>query len=76
MREQFLSLSPPSFHHMAHNPTADRTFSPVRVTISSGPYINLPVKVWGPSSLAMVSFILWLAATFCTSQEEKKEKVQ
>lgn len=46
------------------------------VTISNGPYINLPVKVWGPSSLAMVSFILWLAVTFCTSQEGKRNTNQ
>lgn len=42
--------------------------------MSSGPYMNLPVKVWGPSSLAMVSLILWLAVTFCTRQEGRKKK--
>lgn len=45
--------------------------------MSNGPYMNLPVKVWGPSSLAMVSLILWLAVTFCTTargEEEKKNK--
>lgn len=65
---------PPHFSpHGAQPHSRHSTFSPVSVTISNGPYINLPVKVWGPSSLAMVSFILWLAVTFCTNQEGKEK---
>lgn len=40
------------------------TFSPVRVTMSRGPYMNRPVKTCGPSSLATASLIRWLAVTF------------
>lgn len=40
------------------------TFSPVRVTMSRGPYMNRPVTTCGPSSLATASLIRWLAATF------------
>lgn len=66
---------PPHFSpHGVQPHSRHSTFSPVSVTISNGPYINLPVKVWGPSSLAMVSFILWLAVTFCTNQEGKEKK--
>lgn len=41
------------------------TFSPVSVTMSNGPYMKRPTRVWGPSSVAMASFTLWLAVTFC-----------
>lgn len=40
------------------------TFSPVRVTMSRGPYMNRPVTTCGPSSLATASLIRWLAVTF------------
>lgn len=40
------------------------TFSPVRVTMSRGPYMNRPVRTCGPSSLATASLIRWLAVTF------------
>lgn len=77
--QHHLSLSPPLVTP-CHPLSRHGTFSPVSVTISNGPYINLPVKVCGPSSLAMASFILWLAVTFCTSQEgmgkrKKKESL-
>lgn len=46
------------------------TFSPVSVTMSSGPYMKRPTRVWGPSSVAMTSFTLWFAVTFCGSWQE------
>lgn len=40
------------------------TFSPVRATMSRGPYMNRPTRTWGPSSAAMTSLARWLAVTF------------
>lgn len=40
------------------------TFSPVRATISRGPYMNRPTRTWGPSSAAITSLARWLAVTF------------
>lgn len=52
-------------HSRAH-PTAapGLTFSPVRVTMSRGPYIKRPINTCGPSSLASASLTRWLAVTF------------
>lgn len=45
------------------------TFSPVRVTISSGPYMKRPTRVWCQSSVAITSLTLWLAVTFCRQKK-------
>jgi len=47
------------------------TFSPVNVTMSKGPYMKRPTRVWGPSSVAMTSLTRWLAVTFYI--HDKKE---
>lgn len=44
--------------------TSHRTFSPVRATMSRGPYMNRPTRTWGPSSAAITSLARWLAVTF------------
>lgn len=48
------------------------TFSPVRVTMSRGPYMKRPVTVCAPSSVKTASFTRWLAVTFCGSDGNKR----
>ena len=41
------------------------TFSPLRDTISRGPYMNLAVRTWSRPSRVTKSLALWLAFRFC-----------
>lgn len=47
------------------------TFSPVRVTMSRGPYMKRPVTAWAPSSVNTASFTRWLAVTFLTEDDRR-----
>lgn len=47
-----------------------RTFSPVRATMSRGPYMNRPTRTCGPSSAAITSLARWLAVTFWKDRKQ------
>lgn len=47
------------------------TFSPVRVTMSRGPYMKRPITIWTPSSVNTASFTRWFAVTFWKTGNQK-----
>lgn len=51
------------------------TFSPVSVTMSSGPYMKRPVTTWRPSSLNTASFTRWFAVTFFNTNTSLRQQL-